>query len=165
MGIITKYVCDIERRYNMIQFKHGALWAGGISCRVPDGFFLETDPGEEARPWGVTLYAPDRSYSVRLYWEEEATGAEEELEELLSDGEYVLLSPISPFTTNGLEGFHATYQSGGYGYYEARFDLPPNGDGLAAFVILVCTNEKDEIRRSVQREEFLALMGSVEAQA
>lgn len=145
----------------MIHFEHGALCAAGISFRVPDGFFLETDPEDEALPWGISLYAPDQSYNVRLYWEEDATGAEEELEDILDDGEYVILSPVAPLAVNDLEGFHVTYQSGGYGYYEARFDLPPNEDGLDAFVVLVCTDEKETIGQIPKRNEFIELIRSL----
>lgn len=145
----------------MIHFEHGAFCAAGIAFHVPDGFFLETDPEDEALPWGISLYAPDQTYNVRLYWEEASMGSEEELNDMLSDGEYVILSPVAPLTVNGLEGFHAAYQSGGYGYYEARFDLSPNEDGLEAFIILVCTDRKETIGQIQQRKEFNELIRSL----
>lgn len=144
----------------MIYFKNGRLNKNGMSFAVPDGFYLDTN-AEEAREDGVRLMSFDEVYTVELLWEETEMEAWEELNDILDDGEFQVVFPIATVTVNGLKGAHATYHSGGYGYYELRLDIKTDENESYNFVVLICTDKKGLIDQICQRREVQELINSI----
>lgn len=140
----------------MLLFKNGKFHVSGVSFAIPDGFYLETE-ADEIWSNGFQLYAPDRRYTVELRAEESEMTTGEELESILREGEYEILLPVGPVEVNGLAGHHAVYLSSGYGFYEIRLDLGEAG----AFVLLVCTGERERIEAIKESPELRGLIQEI----
>ena len=95
----------------------------GIQFQLPNGFLL-LESEEPHVNSTLTLRAPDGSYSIIISQDRSERTSADELRSILSEGGYSVLSPISPFTQNGISGHSAAYLSGKGGYWELRLDVP-----------------------------------------
>lgn len=99
------------------------LSACGIQFQLPHGFAILESQEPQVNPT-LELRAPDGSYQLTVSLDRSEQTSERELHSILSEGGYTVLSPIAPFTQNGLSGHSAAYLSGRRGYWELRVDLP-----------------------------------------
>lgn len=107
----------------MFTINSAVIEAQSVSFQIPTGFtFLE--PEEPHVNSTLALRAPDGSYSIIISQDRSASSSADELRSILSEGGYSVLTPISPFTQNGISGHSAAYLSGKGGYWELRLDLP-----------------------------------------
>ena len=103
----------------------------GIQFQLPTGFLL-LESEEPHVNSTLTLRAPDGSYLISISTDRSAKSSGDELRSILSEGGYHVLSPITPYSQNGLSGHSAAYLSGRRGYWELRIDLPNSVPGSAA---------------------------------
>lgn len=99
------------------------LSACGIQFQLPPGFTL-LESEEPHVNSTLELCAPDNSYRITISLDRSEHPSAAELQSILSEGGYTLLTPIVPFTHNGVSGHSASYLSGKCGYWELRLDLP-----------------------------------------
>lgn len=99
------------------------LSACGIQFQLPPGFTL-LESEEPHVNSTLELCAPDNSYRITISLDRSEHPSAAELQSILSEGGYTLLTPIVPFTHNGISGHSASYLSGKCGYWELRLDLP-----------------------------------------
>ena len=116
----------------MLQYINHRFHFEGISFQIPDNYFLDSTPGEESENT-IHLCAPDESYGVEIWVEEDCDGSEAELASVISDLTPTVVYPIAPLVINGLCGHHATYRNRRTQYYEAWFDID---DGIALSVVV-----------------------------
>lgn len=106
----------------MLQYVNHRFHSKGVSFQIPDGYFLNSEPGEEKDDM-LYLYAPDKSFHVMMQIEEDCDGSADELETVLDDMAATVVYPISPVAVNGLSGHHTTYRTKRTQYYEVWFDI------------------------------------------
>lgn len=106
----------------MLQYINHRFHFGGISFKIPDGYFLDSTYGEESDNT-IHLYSPDESFALELRVQEDCDGSAAELESVISDLTPTVVYPIAPLAVNGLSGHHATYRNRRTQYYEAWFDI------------------------------------------
>ena len=116
----------------MLQYINHRFYCRGISFQIPDGYFLDSTPGEESDNT-IRLYAPDESFAVELRVEEDCDGSQAELASVIHDLTPTVVYPIAPITVNGLSGHHATYRNRRTQYYEVWFDID---DGVALSLVV-----------------------------
>ena len=107
----------------MFEIESAQISAAGLSFQLPHGFTLLESQEPHVNPT-LELRAPDGSYQLTVSLDRSAQSSADELRSILSEGGYTVLSPIAPFTQNGLSGHSAAYLSGRRGYWELRVDLP-----------------------------------------
>lgn len=107
----------------MFTINSAVIEAQSVSFQIPTGFTL-LEPEEPHVNSTLALRAPDGSYSIIISQDRSARSSADELRSILSEGGYSVLSPISPFTQNGISGHSAAYLSGKVGYWELRLDIP-----------------------------------------
>ena len=107
----------------MFEIESAHISAAGLSFQLPPGFTLLESQEPHVNPT-LELRAPDGSYQITVSLDRSEQTSERELHSILSEGGYTVLSPIAPFTQNGLSGHSAAYLSGRRGYWELRVDLP-----------------------------------------
>ena len=107
----------------MFTINSAVIEAQSVSFQIPTGFTL-LEPEEPHVNSTLALRAPDGSYSIIISQDRSARSSADELRSILSEGGYSVLSPISPFTQNGISGHSAAYLSGKGGYWELRLDVP-----------------------------------------
>ena len=99
------------------------LSACGIQFQLPPGFTL-LESEEPHVNSTLELCAPDNSYRITISLDRSEHPSAAELQSILSEGGYTLLTPIVPFTHNEISGHSASYLSGKCGYWELRLDVP-----------------------------------------
>lgn len=107
----------------MFEIESACISIAGISLQLPTGFLL-LESEEPHVNSTLTLRAPDGSYLISISTDRSAKPSGDELRSILSEGGYHVLSPITPYSQNGLSGHSAAYLSGRRGYWELRVDLP-----------------------------------------
>lgn len=120
----------------MLLYKNHRFHFANVSFQIPEGYFLDTDPEENANNC-IRLWDPDKRYSVEIRVDDNTRGSEMELAYVLQGMNPRILNPIRPTTINGLSGHHATYRNTRTQYYEIWLDI----DADVALLILVVTKE------------------------
>ncbi len=115
----------------MFEIESARITAAGVSFQLPTGFLLLESQEPHVNPT-LELRAPDGSYLISISTDRSAKPSGDELHSILSEGGYHVLSPITPYSQNGLSGHSAAYLSGRRGYWELRIDLPNSAPGSAA---------------------------------
>lgn len=139
----------------MLQYKNGRLYGNGVSFEIPEGFFIEPNPGVALMD-GIMLFSPDKKFWVQ-YEFQKMESAHDGLHVLLSDFEGTVLNPITPLEINGLNGYCASYLDGTYSYYEARFDILPEDSEHTTFLFIIGVRRfaLDEILSSPEYQRAL----------
>ena len=117
----------------MLHYKNHRFHVANVSFQIPDGYFLNTDPEENANN-GIRLCNPDKLYSVEIRVDESTRGSEMELAYVLQGMNPRILQPIGPTSVNGIHGHHATYRNTRTQYYELWLDVDA---GLTMLVLVV----------------------------
>lgn len=120
----------------MLLYKNHRFHFANLSFQIPEDYFLDTDPEEDANNC-IRLWAPGKHYSVVIRVDENSRGSEMELAYVLQGMNPKILHPIRPISVNGLSGHHATYRNTRTQYYE----LWLNVDADVTLLILVVTKE------------------------
>jgi hypothetical protein len=105
--------------------------------------------------------SPDFLYMLSYIGETETATAKEELMFLLGDGGYKMLSEVRPCSRGGLSGYEVFYATAHdrFQYYEARFDLPENRDGLVQLAVCLSLD-----RTQAPQANIFSLFASAEVQ-
>lgn len=106
----------------MFQYKNHRFHFGGVSFQIPDGYFLNSEPGGVTDNF-IQLYSPDHSLTVDIRVERDIDGVQAELQRMLDEFESIIAHPIAPLQINGLNGCHVTYLNRRSQTYEAWFEL------------------------------------------
>lgn len=62
----------------MLLYKNHRFHFANVSFQIPEGYFLDTDPEENANNC-IRLWNPDRHYSVEVRVDDDSKGSEMEL--------------------------------------------------------------------------------------
>lgn len=138
----------------------------GIQFQLPTGFLL-LESEEPHVNSTLTLRAPDGSYLISISTDRSAKSSGDELRSILSEGGYHILSPITPYSQNGLSGHSAAYLSGRRGYWELRIDLPdpaPNSAAPNTLVIQLSTHWGRSILSLIDALPLQLLLQSIQPQ-
>lgn len=111
--------------------KHRFQW-GDISFQIPDGFYFDSEPGEECDNF-MRLWEPHKNYSLSLYISTECSDTRAELEDMIEDLRPESMVPIETLSINGFHGHQCNYKFCIPEYYEAWLDI---GNGAALNVLL-----------------------------
>ena len=117
----------------MLHYKNHRFHVANVSFQIPDGYFLDTDPEENANNC-IRLWDQDKLYSVEIRVDDSSRGSEMELAYVLQGMNPRILHPIRPVCVNGIMGHHATYRNTRTQYYELWLDIDT---GLAMLVLIV----------------------------
>lgn len=118
----------------MLRYINHRFHCGTISFQIPDGFYFNSEPGEESDNT-LNLCDPDETFTLELRVEEDCDGSAVELESVINDLAPTVVYPIAPLTINGLSGHHVTYRNRRTQYYEAWFDMADD----ASFSLIIST--------------------------
>lgn len=132
----------------MLQYKNHRLYYGDFSFAIPNNYYLNpeaADCGAET----VYLVSEDMRYLVELSLQYQTRGAGDELAHVILNLGCPVLEAVAPFSINGLQGFCATYTSGGDYYHELRLDLEDTDDGMTEFVVIIRTEDVIETQKDV----------------
>jgi len=107
----------------MFQYQnHRFYWEQKVSFQIPDGYFFDSEPGEESDNF-MRLWSPDEDFSVWIYVTEDCVDTEEAILDVLEDIEPKWNSEIQPISVDGLQGHHAFYYMSSPQYYEAWLQI------------------------------------------
>ena len=138
------------------------LSACGIQFQLPPGFTL-LESEEPHVNSTLELCAPDNSYHITISLDRSEHPSAAELQSILSEGGYTLLTPIVPFTHNGISGHSASYLSGKCGYWELRLDLPDaKPDAPNTLVIQLSTHLGRDILKLMNVQPLQFLLQSIQ---
>ena len=132
----------------MLQYKNHRLYYKDFSFAIPNNYFLNpeaADCGAET----VYLVSDDMRYLVELSLQFQTRGAGDELAHVILDLGCPVLEAMAPFSINGLDGYCATYTSGGDYYHELHLDLEDSGEGMTEFVVVIRTEDVIESKNDV----------------
>lgn len=132
----------------MLQYKNHRLYYNDFSFAIPNNYFLNpeaADCGAET----VYLVSDDMRYLVELSLQFQTRGAGDELAHVILDLGCPVLEAMAPFSINGLDGYCATYTSGGDYYHELHLDLEDSGEGMTEFVVVIRTEDVIESKNDV----------------
>ena len=94
----------------MLIYNNGYFSLGGVSFKLPNGIGIDTD-NEEINGEGLTLVAPDESFTVQIAFEKCDSDAHEAFAHLFDDEvSYKLIGEIKEITVNKLNGYQAVYE-------------------------------------------------------
>lgn len=150
----------------MFEIESACISIVGISLQLPTGFLL-LESEEPHVNSTLTLRAPDGSYLISISTDRSAKSSGDELRSILSEGGYHVLSPITPYSQNGLSGHSAAYLSGRRGYWELRIDLPDPAPSSAApntLVIQLSTHWGRSILSLIDALPLQLLLQSIQPQ-
>lgn len=148
----------------MFTINSAVIEAQSVSFQIPTGFTL-LEPEEPHVNSTLALRAPDGSYSIIISQDRSERTSADELRSILSEGGYSVLSPISPFTQNGISGHSAAYLSGKGGYWELRLDIPNTStdtDAPNMLVIQVSTSWGRKILTLMNAQPLQFLLKSIQ---
>ena len=117
----------------MLCYKNHRFHVNGASFQIPDGYFLDTEPEDIAQDC-VSLWGPEKDFSVSVRVDTNSRGAENELAFILNGMEPTILRPAAPITHNGLSGYHASYRNDRIQYHEIWFDV---ADGVTMLILFI----------------------------
>lgn len=135
----------------MLRYKNHRFHAANVSFQIPDGYFLDTDPEENANNC-IRLWNPDKLYSVEIRVDDSERGSEMELAYVLQGMNPQILHTIKPTCVNGILGHHATYRNTRTQYYELWLDIN------ARLVMLVLVVTKADITK-IDVDSVVASLG------
>ena len=146
----------------MFEIESANISAAGLSFQLPPGFTL-LESEEPHVNSTLELLAPDNSYRITISLDRSEHPSDAELQSILSEGGYTLLTPIVPFTHNGVSGHSASYLSGKCGYWELRLDLPDaKPDAPNPLVIQLSTHWGRGILKLLNVQPLQFLMQSIQ---
>ena len=111
----------------MLQFQNGRLWVPGASTALPDGFYLNTDPGL-TNPNTVHLISENQQYSISICFDAIEIATDVFLTGITQELEAEVLIPPTEIAFNGLVGHWTIYQSGENQYFEACLQFSGNDE-------------------------------------
>lgn len=132
----------------MLQYKNHRLYYGDFSFAIPNNYYLNTE-ADDCTADTVCLASEDMRFLVELSIQYQTRGAADELTSVIRDLNCPVLEAVAPFSINGLQGFCATYTSGGDYYHELRLDLEDTDDGMTEFVVIIRTEDVIETQKDV----------------
>lgn len=126
-------------------FKNGSFHLGEVQFRIPDGYFLETNPGLTMND-GIALYFPEQNCLIEISGERSRGADSKKVLEDFVEG-FIQIAPIEPYSHNGLTGYVAIYKDRRIKQYcELLFDIEndkyelfrvyfefPNGEDIVDF--------------------------------
>lgn len=118
----------------MFQYKNHRFHFGGVSFRIPDGYFFDSGRKDEDDIF-FRLHAPNFLFSVDIRIEKDTDGVMDELQRLLDELDPAIIYPPEPLLMNGLHGCHTAYRNRRSECYEAWFEL----DSENALTIVITT--------------------------
>lgn len=146
----------------MFEIESSNISAAGLSFQLPPGFTL-LESEEPHVNSTLELCAPDNSYRITISLDRSEHPSAAELQSILSEGGYTLLTPIVPFTHNGISGHSASYLSGKCGYWELRLDLPDaKPDAPNTLVIQLSTHLGRDILKLMNVQPLQFLLQSIQ---
>lgn len=104
----------------MLLIKDGRFYAQGVSFQLPDGVYVETDPGTPHEQ-GFTVWEKNHEVLMDIYIDEEDDPLGS-LQKILEDDDssFIPYSPISKLVLNGMNGYEVSYHDKNVDYYECR---------------------------------------------
>ena len=146
----------------MFEIESANISAAGLSFQLPPGFTL-LESEEPHVNSTLELCAPDNSYRITISLDRSEHPSAAELQSILSEGGYTLLTPIVPFAHNGISGHSASYLSGKCGYWELRLD-PPDAkpDAPNTLVIQLSTHLGRDISKLMNVQPLQFLLQSIQ---
>lgn len=132
----------------MLQYKNHRLHYNNFSFAIPNNYYLNTE-ADDCTADTVYLVSEDMRYLVELSLQYQTKGAADELASVIIDLDCPVIEAVAPFSINGLQGFCATYTSGGDYYHELRLDLEEGEEGITEFVVIIRTEDVIETQKDV----------------
>ena len=132
----------------MLQYKNHRLYLDNFSFAIPNNYYLDLENDEIAADM-IHLFSEDMRFLVDLCIQYQTRGAGDELTHVLLDLACPVIEAMTPFSINGLDGYCATYTSGGDYYHELRLDLWENDEGVTEFVVIIRTEDVIESKNDV----------------
>ncbi len=94
----------------MLIYDNGRFSLGSVSFKLPNGIGIDND-NEEINGEGMTLVAPDESFTIQIAFEESNGDTHEVFSHLFDDEvSYKLIGEIEEFNASGLRGYKAVYE-------------------------------------------------------
>lgn len=146
----------------MLLYREGRFYTKGVSFKLPDGFYLVTEP-ETTSEELLSMTDAKEEYSVIWQTVEECEGTKEELEEIIDPKEgYGYIGEIESIEHNGLRGHQLRYRSdsGEREYCERRYQLSDD----IHFVVIIYTEKETGIEEVLSREEVKDILDSIRAE-
>ena len=90
----------------MFCYKNHRLNVHNVSFQIPDGYFINTEPGMEADNF-IHLESSDHGHIVDVRFYHECASPEEELASVMEGMNATTLKPAAATEVGGLFGYHA----------------------------------------------------------
>ena len=121
----------------MLCYKNHRFYAHNASFKIPDGYFIDTEPGMEADEC-IHLWGPNGDYSVEVRMHTDSANAEASLESVLNGMRPTILKPVSPISINNMTGYEATYRHTRNQYYELWLDID---EGVTMCIVILTSKD------------------------
>lgn len=118
----------------MIRISKDKLYAGGVCFRLPDGFFINTNP-ESINDDKLDFYSSDEKYQLVLSAERSTEPIDEDLVSYITDNNFTVVEPVQNITVNNMNGYYVVYHSEREACYEIFLETPTSSDGLNVFSV------------------------------
>lgn len=121
----------------MLRYCNHRFTCEGVSFRIPDGYYLETELAMVADNY-LHLLAPDSSYIVEIRVNKECSSPSDELTSVMEDMRATVLRSIDALEIGGLTGCHATYRMTKSQYYEMWLEI---ASGVEMCVVVISPDD------------------------
>lgn len=119
----------------MMYYEKGRFRLGAVSFALPDQVYIDPEYEAEIQN-GFELLDLEKRFRITIEGEYSEEDSDTFLSETLPEASFHKLGSVESIQYNGARGHALCYYSGGYNYYEARFDLP-EVEGINCLVVLV----------------------------